>query len=334
MTRIEMSFDHELNRLAAYQYLEPWLRNRRVLELGCGQGHGLRQLFALGAQAVVGLDRDPRRCAPRVAALEDVVSLRSYRPPRLGLVAGSFDVVIVNDSTALLGPQPTFSELRAALVPEGLLVVRVESGDQAGAPGGVTYGELLDLLEPVFPEVRVFGQSPFVAYSIVELTEEVSGKSEELDLSLDGALMGGAAEEVGAYLVLCGSASALRRPSGYGILQVPSQGDVALERWWDSLAQEEPEDDGDIPPFVETRDAPRTGDRVVPERAPEIDSPGAMVMRVGPDDSGRPDMSGNPAVDGRNLPDGQGQPSERPTLESLSDSGGGFFARWRWPRLT
>lgn len=234
MTRIDYSFEQALNRLAAYQFLEPWLRDGRVLELGCGDGQGLRQIFALGARAVIGLDRDLRGARSRVAALEEVVTLRVFQPPRLDLQDAPFDVVLVNDVGALLHRPEMLRELRAALSPGGLLVVRAESGDQLGASRGVTYGELLDLLEPAFPVVRVFGQSPFVGYSLAELTGQEEG---ELDLFVDGALMGGAVEEVTSYLVLCSAKEVTGQKGAYGILQVPSEGDAALERWWDSLAE-------------------------------------------------------------------------------------------------
>lgn len=332
MTRTVLTFEQDLNRLAAYQVLEPWLRDARVLELGCGEGHGLRQLFALGARAVVGLDRDVRRARPRVAALEEVVTLRGFQPPRLDLQGASFDVIIVNEVAAILGPSGRLGELRAALSPEGMLVVRAESGDHTGDARGVTYGELLDLLEPVFPVVRVFGQSPFVGYSVAELTGRDGA---ELDLFVDGALMGGAVEEVTSYLVLCGSKAAFGQEGAYGILQVPSEGDAALERWWDSLGgQTEGETGGRVPSHVEApaqQDAATGGylEAVGPlepgKLAESAPSQGASSPRQGQEAGSEPEAQ-------RGAVGEAGGPGDKGIdLGPLTDSQGGRIARWRWP---
>lgn len=306
MTRIFLSFDQDMHRLAAYQFLEPCLRDRRVLELGCGSGQGLRQLFALGAREVLGLDRDLRAARTRVAALEAVVTLRTFQPPRLDLGKERFDVIIVNDVGALSGSRDLLLELQAAMSAEGLLVVRAESGDRPGVAKGVSYGALLDLLEPAFPLVRVFGQSPFCGYSLVELTRQEGG---DLDLFVDGALMGGAVEEVASYLVLCGPAAALHLDGAYGLVQVPSDGDAALDRWWDSLAQGA-EEDSDVSAGGVTS---ATGRR---------EQEGALPL-----DGSAAGLEGGHAP----TPEEPRAPGPRTDLERLMDGKGGMVPRWRWP---
>lgn len=323
MNRIVLSCDQDMHRLAAYQFLEPWLRDARVLEVGCGAGHGLRQIFALGARAVVGLDRDTQGARARVAALEEVVRLGTFQPPRLGLGRERFDVAIVSDAS-LLGQTPAMlEELRSSVAPDGLVVVRAESRDRVGARRGSTYAELMDLLEPLFAVVRVFGQSPFVGYSVAELTGE---EEEDLDLFVDGALLGGAVEEVASYLVLCGEAATRHLHGAYGILQVPAEGDTALERWWDSLAAMEGSGDaGEDEERAEDSDLSEGGSEKAPAQEPTTASPAApppapvptaAVPAPGP-------MAAAPA------------PARAPMggtdLLPYTDGRGGRVTRWRWP---
>ncbi|MDX9999683.1 MAG: class I SAM-dependent methyltransferase [Polyangia bacterium] len=339
MTRIELTFRQELHRLAAYQFLEPWIRESHVLELGCGDGHGLRQLVALGARSVLGMDRAPHHARSRVEGLGDVVSLRGYQGNRLDLRGAQFDVVIVNDVAALLGTPRLLQEICATLSARGMVVVRAESRDRTDAASGATYGELMDLLEPAFPTVRVFGQSPFVGYSLAELTGR---EEEDLDVFVDGALMSGAVEEVGSYIFLCG---AVKGQEGvYGILQVPAEGDSGLERWRDSLVipgEESGDEGGDLTrepgdsPWRESQVAVtgREGDMLA--GGPATEGAGDPAGEVG-GQLGRGRSEGvAPSVSGLYMSKEEAvkpqQEAVRIALEELTDGRGGLIERWRWP---
>jgi len=230
-------FTHVLHRMVAYQALSELVAGKRVLEVGCGQGDGLRHLFALGAREVVGVAEDVRPARRRLRGLGRQVTVRAIRPPRLSVVGAPFDCIVVVDAAQMAGWEDWVVGLKELLAPGGALVIRAQSGDHSTAPGPLDYGDLLSLVEDTFQVVRVFGQAPFVGGSVVELG---SPEQEDLPLSLDLSLLGGEPEEVSTYLVVCsdGPLHALE-DLGLAVVQVPALGDSALERWWDSLGAEQ-----------------------------------------------------------------------------------------------
>jgi hypothetical protein len=162
--------------------------------------------------------------------------------------------------------------------------------------------------------VRILGQSAFIGYSVVELSET---PPESLEVSLDGALLGGEVEEVGTYLVVASNGPVATDALGYGILQVPSAGDAALPQWWDSLAEPEEE------PVPEPAPAP------APAPAPEAE-PGPVVGEFH-------EVERSDRVDGVEAKPSRSQPEPEPApppidLLAYTDSAGGRVSRWRWPR--
>jgi len=314
MLRSETGFSAALHRLAAYQYLAPWLSEQSVLEIGCGSGDGLRLLWAVGAQRVTGLDRDVRAARDRLSGLGETVTVRAVRPPRLGVRRERFSRVIISDAGWLVRYPGLLQQARGALAPGGELLLRAESGDLPAVGEALDYGELMDLVEPEFGRVRVLGQSPFVGYSVVELG---GAAEDELEITLDAALMGNDVEEVETYLVLCKEAREPAEPLPYGILQVPTAGDEALEQWWD--AQGEPPEEADDGEPREEREEEREEEQAEAE------------AEAGEDEA--LDESGDQGSPSEETADAPLAAKPAVTLEAFTDESGGRSDRWRWPRF-
>lgn len=254
------TFQDVLRSMAAYQALSELFVGQSVLEVGCAAGDGLRHLFALGARLVVGVDEDVRLARTRVQGLGQHVTVHAVRPPRLWVGdEATFDCVVVADAAQMASWGDWVTDLKERLVPGGALVLRTMSGDHSANAGGLGYGDLLDLVEDTFSSVRVFGQAPFVGYGVVELGREVD--PDHLPLSLDLSLLGGEAEEVSTYLVVCSDGPLpVLDDLGLAVVQVPTGGEAALERWWDSLGAEasgsaEEEEPTERPPSSQRHDS-------------------------------------------------------------------------------
>jgi chromosome segregation ATPase len=189
-----MLLDARLRRLTTYLYVQDLLPGAAVLEVG-GDG-GQEVLRARGAQSV------------RAVTAGELATLP----------AGSFDVAFAleNEPQAL---RATVQAAKEALKPTGTLVLAVPSRDRPGARAGLSYYELLDLLEPLFPSVKMMGQAPFVGATLVEY-----GVTDP-DPVLDGTLVP-KGERVEWYVAVAGPGKPLSR--GYGVMQVPVSDVAAL----------------------------------------------------------------------------------------------------------
>lgn len=159
--------------LALYTYLEPIWRGRTVLEVGCQDGARAAHLAASGAGRVVAVDRD-RGAIDRAR--------HRFRRPRLeyravtslaelgSTLTGSFDVVLVPDGDVLLHDASLIARIRALMSSMGRLVVAVRSAERRSAlwRSGVGYYELVDTLSAHFARVKMFGQTPFLGFGLVE----------------------------------------------------------------------------------------------------------------------------------------------------------------------
>jgi SAM-dependent methyltransferase len=287
----------ELGRLAAYQYLGELVAGRRVLEIGCGHGRALELFLALKAARLVGLDPDLQAAESRLSeAPGDLVSLRPLRGPHLPLLAGeSFDLIVISDLRLVQATPALIEEVLGVLASEGLVICWAPSGDHPEIDGGLTYGELLDLLEPRFGSVRVIGQAPVFAYGLVELAPAAT---EAPDLSVDGTLLGGQSEAVVAYLVVCSRSPTAGPELDFGLVQVPIGGLDAL------------------PPLVPRE---RPGETAEPEadgttsaeETPEPGQPAEMTPTSTP-----------PPAEG-----------PKPEVGGLTDQSGGLLSRWSWPGI-
>lgn len=242
-----LPFDDTPGRLAAYQYLEELVVNRRILEIGCGEGMGLGRLLALGAREVVGIDGSTEQARAALGRDRDGMRIRSWQPPLLPFATDSFDLVVLPRAGLAVEFPTLLEEIPRVLAPGGGLVLRSPSTDHPRISEGLSYGELLDLAEPLFEEVRVIGQCPFVGYSLVELTED----EQEPEVQLDGGLLAGEVEEVVAYVVICTEPADQVYP--YGVIQIPSSLEPSSE---DELPEAEPERELELEPEREPEPEP------------------------------------------------------------------------------
>jgi len=211
-----------IRRSAVYSYLRPLLDGRRVLEVGCGTGEAAAHLVQLGAKSVVG-----------AGSAREVAEARGrQRAGALGFVtmaagtidtAGVFDVVLVPDAADLLrGRGPIkLSALLALVAPGGRLACIVANGDRGE---GLGYYDVVDALTPHFTKVRMFGQTPFLAFGIAEFDEAAA------DLRVDADLAERESEEPTHYIALAGPDDPFQL--GYALVQIPA-GD------WDGHMQPE-----------------------------------------------------------------------------------------------
>ena len=183
-----MFLDARLRRLTTYLYVQDLLAGAHVLEVGSDGGNG-DFLRSRGARSV-------GRVTPGGLG---------------GLAAGEFDVAFALEADAA-ELRATVEALRRVVKPDGTVVVAVASRDRPGARAGASYYELVDLLEPMFPSVKLMGQAPFAGATLVEY-----GVSEP-DPVLDGTLVP-KGERVEWYVVVGGPKRAGSR--GYGVMQVP-----------------------------------------------------------------------------------------------------------------
>jgi SAM-dependent methyltransferase/DNA repair exonuclease SbcCD ATPase subunit len=209
-------------RLPPYVYLQDLIRDRRVLELGTGEGHAAHFLLQAGARSVTGVDRTARaidgaRVRYRVADLD----FRVTDYATLQLPDGGFDVVCVPAAAELIRRHGVLEEVKRVLAPGGHVIVSAPSGDRPDARGGVSYHELQDRLAALFGPVRMLGASPFVGFSLVEFGEEAADVL-EVDLDTQLAQWGGAGEPVITdYVAVAGGRGGDGVPRGFTVVQLP-----------------------------------------------------------------------------------------------------------------
>jgi chromosome segregation ATPase len=185
-----MLLDSRLRRRATYLYVQDLLSGASVLDVAVDAGDAAALLAARGAKSV-----------------------RQARPEEVASVAPGFDVAFVLDAEPA-GLGELVAAVKRALKPEGTLVVGVASKDRPGARAGLSYYEMLDLLEKQFPSVKMVGQAPFAAATLVEY-----GVAEP-DPVLDATLVP-KGERVENYVAVAGPKRDKQASRGYGVMQVP-----------------------------------------------------------------------------------------------------------------
>jgi hypothetical protein len=182
-----MLLDSRLRRLATYLYVQDLVSGAAVLDVG---GDAADMLRSRGAQSV-----------------------RNVTAAELETIAPGFDVAFALDIDAALLPR-LVETVKRILKPDGTLVLGVASRDRPGARGGVSYYELIDLLESQFPSVKMVGQAPFAAATLVEYGVP------DPDPVLDATLVP-KGERVENYVAVAGPRREKAPSRGYGVMQVP-----------------------------------------------------------------------------------------------------------------
>lgn len=221
-----MPQDRWVERVVRYQYLEPLLHERRVLEVGCGTGRGA-DLVASYAREVVAVETSPLLLS-QAKSSHGRPNLRFQvgDPDRLSVEDRSFDVVLVPELQRWIARGTLVPEIRRVLAPSGLAMFAVPSGD-SGVAQGLSYGDLVEYCATAFDHVRLVGEIPFAGTIMADFEPD-----EDLDPELDCSLVE-EDEPPTHYLALCSDEPL--RALGYTVVQVPevvgaATGDVSQLR--------------------------------------------------------------------------------------------------------
>jgi SAM-dependent methyltransferase len=197
--------------LARYSFLEPLLEGRRVLEVGAAHAtEGASALFLAerGAAAILSIEpQEELLAAARRAGHHPFVQFQAAAPASLR--AGTFDLVLLSDGTAITTSPDLVVELRRLLVPGGRLVTALPAGgaglaELVGAPPvpePPSYETFINALSDHFSQIEVASQSATVGW-VFGLPSE-----EDPDIAMDGTLAG--TPDTTSYVAIAGE-----EPSG------------------------------------------------------------------------------------------------------------------------
>ena len=198
-------------RLPRYLAVAPFLRGRRVLDLGCGGGRGAAWLSAGRTREVVGADVDADTAARAERTLgRPGLSFVEAAPVDLPFEDRSFDAVLALDGELLHGASDApLAEVRRVLAPGGFVAVALDNpsrkalpiaGESAGAPGDGSGHALYLALRRRFASVRLVGQAPVIGFLFGDLARPEGGWRGP---AIDRDLLGGDPGEQDAWLALC-----------------------------------------------------------------------------------------------------------------------------------
>ena len=204
-------------RLPRYLFIEDRLRDQPVLELGCGSGLGADFLVEQGAGRVVGVDADERQILKaRARYKRPNLTFEVAQGADLPFADGEFGLVLIPEGSQAVGDGELLSAVRRVLRPDGLCLVAAPNGDlEEPDPEGLSYYDMIESLEPVFPSVTMVAQTPMFAFTFVDFL----ASAEELDVGLDDTLAQDLVDDVAYYVALCTKEP--YSPEVFAITQVP-----------------------------------------------------------------------------------------------------------------
>jgi len=152
-----------------YAFARALVKGRRVADVACGEGYGAA-LLAAAATTVVGVDIDPASVAHARQRYGDIANLRfeCADATRLPFADASLDAITSFETIEHLRPQAELiAEFARVLKQDGLLIL--SSPDKQSYSDARDYhnqfhvhelyrDELLALLAPAFPALRLYGQ--------------------------------------------------------------------------------------------------------------------------------------------------------------------------------
>lgn len=208
----EPNLTSALRRSAVYSYLRPLFQGRRVIEVGCGTGEATAHLLRLGAKSVIGAGSARDIAEARARQHAGALGFVTMGGGRID-ASGVFDVVVLPDATDVLRGRGGIAvqALLPLIAPGGRLACVVANGDRGD---GLAYYDVVDALAPHFSKVRMFGQTPFVAFGMAEFDEAAAG------LHVDSELAEREGEEPTHYIALAGPDEPI--DLGYALVQIPT----------------------------------------------------------------------------------------------------------------
>jgi SAM-dependent methyltransferase len=157
---------------SAFRWARAAVRDRDVLVVGCGRGHGANALREAGARSVTGTDPDPRAIEVATHLYGERLAFAVAEPEALPFAAHTFGVVVCFDldETPATDRDGCLSELHRMVAANGLLLVsaplfRAPPQPAPGALGDRNEGpdELLASLAGRYPNVRSFRRRVAIA---------------------------------------------------------------------------------------------------------------------------------------------------------------------------
>src|SRR5262249_12330831 len=117
-----------------YRFASKFVRNRRVLDIACGEGYGAAALLKAGAASVVGIDICPEVCEH--ARLKYGIDARVGGAHRIPLPDQSIDLIVSFETIEHIeAPERFLDECCRVLAPEGSLIVSTPNRDFYGGSG-------------------------------------------------------------------------------------------------------------------------------------------------------------------------------------------------------
>ncbi len=222
---------------ALVAYVESLLEGRRAILFGDSSSDIAERLLERGARLVHVYDPDNSRVAE--AATRNSSRSVSYAPLGEGGLAvreGAFDVAIVEDLSAEAEPGQLLRKVKRCLGPRGVALIATRNPEvrtellTGSGPGKLSYYELYDTASAEFEEVRMLGQTPFVAYAVVDFAPAA-----EPQVSLDNGFVPGGAEEPEFFVALASSREI--KLDEFSVVQLPTK-DVLAQRGGSASARQ------------------------------------------------------------------------------------------------
>ena len=204
----------KLAELTIAVYVEEFATDKRVLYIGDPHSRGperlarvARSLDLISPQARVRGTRRGSRVQPRGWPDDDNRAV--------------WDLVLVPDlSAADLIRDEHIERVASWLAEGGVLIAGSDGSPPPGQDRGLSYEDLFDLLQAQFDSVRMVGQAPFHAFSLVDLAPPG-----ELEVTFDGSLLDGAGQRADRFVALCGDRDVVL--DAYAVVQIPAEGSTS-----------------------------------------------------------------------------------------------------------
>lgn len=206
---------------ALFAHVEPLLLGRRVLVIGNAGSSAAGQLLARGARLVQVFDPDPRRVSAAAAQnTERKVTFSQLTPHALR--DGSYDLALVEDVELADDFSHLILGVKRALAATGIAVfctrnAEATTGLLGTSRGNLSYDEFSDALWDQFEAVSLWGQSPFLGYSIVQF-----GLEHPPVPVLDNGYVAGQGEVPDYYIALCSNSPDQVVVNDMSIVQLPA----------------------------------------------------------------------------------------------------------------
>jgi len=206
---------------ALFAHVEPLLLGRRVLVIGNAGSSAAGQLLSRGARLVQVFDPDPRRVSTAAAQNTERKITFSQLTPQ-ALRDGSYDVAVVEDVELADDLGNLILGVKRALAATGTAVFCTRNAESTTgllgtSRGNLSYDEFSEALWDQFESVSLWGQSPFLGYSIVQF-----GLDHPPLPVLDNGYVAGQGEVPDYYIALCGNAPDHAAVNEMSIVQLPA----------------------------------------------------------------------------------------------------------------